>query len=141
MEILVTNEFQKTQLSKKHFPDAGLDIRSAVDIIVPAGGRVLVSTELFISIPVGMVGEIKSRSGLAVKHGITAFNGIIDGGYLGEVKVLLFNHSDKYFAVNKGDRIAQLLTSFVALENYTPVTEFSTETARSDNGFGSSGVK
>ncbi len=121
-----------------HPGDAGADLRSAVSVIVPARGKALVATGIRIALPLGVVGLVWPRSGLAVKNGIDSGAGVIDSGYRGEVKVLLFNHSDVDFKIEPGDRIAQLLAikhetlQFEAVDNLE-------ETERGDGGFGSTG--
>ena len=85
---------------------AGYDLNALVATTVPARGKVLVSTGLAFAIPVGNYGRIAPRSGLAAKHSIDVGAGVIDADYRGEVKVLLFNFSDKDFSIVPGDRIA-----------------------------------
>lgn len=128
-----------TQLTKKHETDAGLDICASEDTIVWAGERGIVPTGLHVSIPDGMVGLIWSRSGLSAKYGIEVGAGCIDAGYTGEVKIVLYNHSEKPFTIKAGDRIAQLLTIPVYLSNYGKVESLE-NTPRGSNGFGSTGV-
>jgi len=127
-----------TLLTKKHFSDAGLDVPSYEDVIIPARGSAIISTNLFVAIDKGYVGMLCSRSGLSVKHKIEVGAGIIDSAYRGEVKVHLFNHSDEPFQVNKGDRIAQLLTIPVMLGYYT-LSDSLESTERDLDGFGASG--
>lgn len=122
---------------------AGYDIYASESTIIPANGRALVSTALAIICPLGTYGRIAPRSGLAVKHGISTGAGVIDADYRGEVKILLFNHNDKDFQIEKGDRIAQLILERI----YTPEIEvlddqtWETEkvTQRGAGGFGSTG--
>lgn len=127
-------------------PDAaGYDIYASEATIIPANGRAMVSTALAIICPLGTYGRVAPRSGLAVKHGISTGAGVIDADYRGEVKVLLFNHNDKDFTVEKGDRIAQLILERI----YTPEIQvlddstWETEkvTQRGAGGFGSTGTK
>jgi len=128
-----------SKLYKRHIFDAGLDIKSNEEIIIEPNARKLLSTDLYIKIPNEYVGIIWSRSGLSVKHGIQVGAGCIDSTYTGEVKILLYNFGDKPFKVNVGDRIAQLLTIPINIENYEYVKELD-ETDRGENGFGSTGV-
>lgn len=119
--------------------DAGLDLRSVVDTELLPGIPQAVATGLQLEIPPGFEGQVRPRSGLALKHAITVPNapGTIDPGYRGEVKVILLNLGQQAFPVHTGDRIAQLV-----LARYEPVEwEESTlsETARGEGGFGSSG--
>lgn len=125
-------------LSKKHFEDAGLDVASSENIVVPAYSSAVISTNLYIAVPTGCVGLLWSRSGLSVKHNIEVGAGCIDSNYRGEVKVHLYNHSDTDFEVHNGDRIAQLLTIPVVLSTYNKVDKLS-DTDRGMNGFGSTG--
>jgi dUTP pyrophosphatase len=121
---------------------AGLDLRAAEACEIPAGGRVLVPTGLTIALPSGFEGQVRPRSGLAAKHGVTVLNapGTIDSDYRGEVKVILVNFGDASFAIARGDRIAQLIVApvtRVAIEETASLDE----TARGSGGFGSSGVR
>ena len=124
---------------------AGMDLRAAVPhdrpIILLPGRRVLVPTGMVVEIPHGFEGQVRPRSGLALKHGITCLNtpGTIDSDYRGEVKVILVNLGDEDFAVERGMRIAQLVLA--------PVSQLSVEeraaagaTARGAGGFGSTGT-
>jgi len=128
------------QLTKKHPRDAGLDIRSAEKTKVYPFKRKLISTDLYVDIPEGFVGEVWARSGLAVKHGVIVGAGVVDSGYTGELKVLLFNMSDEVLEIEKGDRIAQLITKPIYTGEYEKVTIID-EAERGDKGFGSSGTK
>jgi len=121
---------------------AGLDLRAAESCEIAAGGRALVPTGLTIALPHGFEGQVRPRSGLAAKHGVTVLNapGTIDYDYRGEVKVILVNFGDAPFHIARGDRIAQLI---VAPVTRVAVEEASTldATARGSGGFGSSGVR
>jgi dUTP pyrophosphatase len=120
--------------------DAGADLRSTEDVELAAGDRALVKTGIRIALPVGLVGLVHPRSGLAVKHGITVLNapGTIDAGYRGEIMVPLYNSSNESFSISRGDRIAQLLFQRVEVARFIEVTELP-ESSRGDTGFGSSG--
>lgn len=120
--------------------DAGCDLRSFDDLVLPAGGRALVRTGVKIAMPDGYVGLVHPRSGLAVKHGITVLNapGTIDAGYRGEIMVPLLNTSSEDFEISKGDRIAQLLFQRIEIARFIPV-EVLPESSRGETGFGSSG--
>ena len=119
---------------------AGYDLNALEATTVPARGKVLVSTGLAFAIPVGNYGRIAPRSGLAAKHSIDVGAGVIDADYRGEVKVLLFNFSDKNFSIVPGDRIAQMI-----IEKYSPTELVEVEdldgTERGAGGFGSTGVQ
>ncbi|EKF19216.1 dUTP diphosphatase [Nitratireductor pacificus] len=124
---------------------AGMDLRAAVPedrrIVLLPGRRVLVPTGFTLEIPEGFEGQIRPRSGLALKHGITCLNapGTIDSDYRGEVQVLLINHGEDDFAITRGLRIAQLLIAPVCRAVVEERTEAG-ETARGAGGFGSTGV-
>lgn len=119
---------------------AGLDLYSAHDYQVPAGGRCLCLTDLQVSIPEGCYGRVAPRSGLAVKHGIDVGAGVVDADYRGNLGVLLFNLSDVDFKVARGDRIAQLVCERIAYPD--PVEcESLDKTERGEGGFGSTGMR
>ena len=120
---------------------AGADVRSKIDTIVPAHGRTLIPTGMFVAIPEGYEIQVRPRSGLALKKGITVLNtpGTIDADYRNEIGVILFNTTDEDFVVNAGDRIAQIVLAKVEQINWVEVDELD-ETDRAD-GFGHTGVK
>lgn len=124
---------------------AGVDLEAAVDANTPiklgSGERALVPTGLKMAIPVGYEIQIRPRSGLAIKNGITALNspGTIDADYRGEVKVILINHSDEAFVIERGMRIAQMVLAPV-LQAAFQVVDSLDETERGAGGFGSTGV-
>lgn len=121
--------------------DAGADLVSNQEAIVPARGRILVKTGLKLALPFGYVGLVHPRSGLALKHGITVLNtpGTIDSGYRGEVGVVLYNSTDSDFEVHVGDRIAQLVIQKYETGIFNIVDSLD-ETSRGEGGFGSTGV-
>jgi len=121
---------------------AGADVRSTIDIVIPAHGRALVPTGLFIAVPSDYEMMVRPRSGLALKKGITVLNtpGCVDADYRGEVGVILFNTTNEDFVINAGDRIAQLVLNKVEQVNWIPV-EGLDETERKDGGFGSTKIK
>lgn len=121
---------------------AGADVRSKIDTIVPAHGRKLVPTGMFIAVPSGYEAQVRPRSGLALKKGITVLNtpGTIDADYRGEVGVILFNTSDEDFEVKAGDRIAQIVLSKIEQINWVEVDKLD-ETERGEGGFGHTAVK
>lgn len=120
--------------------DAGADLKSSQDAVVPARGRVLVQTGVKIALPAGHVALVHPRSGLAAKHGITVLNtpGTVDAGYRGEIMVTLYNSTDEDFKINRGDRIAQLVIQKFEHANFIQVTELP-DSARGTGGFGSTG--
>ena len=119
---------------------AGLDITSAEDLILEPGQRHAVATGFAIEIPRGFEVQVRPRSGLAIKNGITCLNtpGTIDSDYRGEVKVILVNLSKEPFAVRRGERIAQLVPAPVLRADFVEVGELG-ESARGSGGFGSTG--
>jgi dUTP pyrophosphatase len=122
---------------------AGLDLAAALDapITLAPGERKLVPTGLAMAIPPGWEGQVRPRSGLAAKFGVTCLNtpGTIDADYRGEVKVLLINHGDAPFVVQHGERIAQLVIAAVGRAELVQVDELA-DTQRGEGGFGSTGV-
>ena len=120
---------------------AGSDLRSNEDLIVPPHDRALVHTGLYLKIPDRFFLDIRPRSGLALKHGITVLNtpATIDADYRGEIMVLLFNTSDVPFTIHRGDRIAQALLMRRYDITWKPVQTLD-ETGRGVQGFGSSGL-
>jgi dUTP pyrophosphatase len=119
---------------------AGLDVVSAEELVLPPGGRHAVATGFAIAIPEGYEVQVRPRSGLALKHGITCLNtpGTIDADYRGEVKVVLANLGSEPFEVKRGERIAQLVPAQVQRALFVEVAELD-ETARGAGGFGSTG--
>jgi len=123
--------------------DAGLDLRASSDAVLDPGARALIGTGLAIAVPVGWVGLVHPRSGLAAKHGITVLNapGTVDSGYRGEIMVTLLN-TDLHtpFRIERGDRIAQLLLQRVGTVELVEVDELE-DSDRGETGFGSSGTR
>lgn len=120
---------------------AGMDLRSKLDVVVRPHERALIGTGLYVAVPVGWELQVRPRSGLALKHGITVLNspGTVDSDYRGEVGVVLYNSSEVPFTVKKGDHIAQGVLSQVAHCRWEPVEELD-DTTRGTGGFGSTGV-
>lgn len=121
---------------------AGADIVSAEDAVIEPGAIHAVATGIALAIPEGYEGQVRPRSGLALKHGVTVLNapGTIDADYRGELKVILINHGPQPFRVARGDRVAQLVVAAVAPVTFERVEALS-DTARAAGGFGSTGVK
>jgi dUTP pyrophosphatase len=119
---------------------AGMDVLSAEDLTLEPGSRHAVATGLAVAIPSGYEIQVRPRSGLALKHGISVPNtpGTIDSDYRGELKVILINHSAEPFAIHRGDRVAQLVLAPVTLARWSEVAELD-ETERGSGGFGSTG--
>lgn len=122
---------------------AGLDLRAAVaeDLVLPPGGRALVPTGLILEIPPGWEGQVRPRSGLALRHGIGVINapGTIDSDYRGEVGVILINLGDQPFRLQRGDRIAQLVLAPVERVEWEEADSLE-DSQRGPGGFGSTGV-
>lgn len=123
---------------------AGMDIRAALEepITLKSGERCLIPTGLQMALPEGYEAQIRPRSGLAIRNGITMLNspGTIDADYRGEVKVIAINHGDEDFIVNHGDRIAQMVIAPVVQLKVQEVSELD-ETVRGEGGFGSTGIQ
>ena len=119
---------------------AGLDIASAEELVLEPGGRHAVATGFAVEIPHGYEVQVRPRSGLAIRNGITCLNtpGTIDSDYRGEVKVILVNLGSEPFAVRRGERIAQLVPAPVLRAHFTESLGLA-ETARGSGGFGSTG--
>ncbi len=124
-----------------HPGDAGMDVRSIEEVTLSPGARALIHTGLVLMLPPNAEAQVRPRSGLALKHGITVLNtpGTIDAGYRGEVGVILINLGTEPFVVEKGMKIAQLVVSPVAQAEVVEVTSVD-ETDRGAGGFGSTGV-
>ncbi|PRQ10355.1 dUTP diphosphatase [Corynebacterium sp. 13CS0277] len=128
--------------ARAHRGDAGVDLYATDDVTLAPGHRALVGTGIALALPLGYVGLIHPRSGLALKHGISVVNtpGTIDADYRGEIKVCLINHDlEAPFEVRRGDRIAQLLIQKVELVDFVEVDELD-DTTRGTSGYGSTGV-
>ena len=123
---------------------AGADLRAALeeDMSLSPGERALVPTGFAMALPAGYEAQIRPRSGLAYKHGITCLNtpGTIDADYRGEVKVLLINHGQEAFTITRGERIAQMVIAPITQPDFVQV-ETLDDTARGAGGFGSTGTK
>ena len=125
---------------RAHASDAGLDLYSAVDVTIPPGETRLVGTGLALELPPGTEGQIRPRSGLALKHGVTVLNspGTIDEGYRGELGVILINHGRATFEIRHGMKIAQLVVQSRLALDVVEATQLS-DTDRGSGGFGSTG--
>ena len=125
---------------RAHPGDAGLDLFAAADVDIPPGEARLVGTGLAIELPPGTEGQIRPRSGLALRHAVTVLNapGTVDAGYRGEVGILLVNHGREAFRVRQGMRVAQLVVTPVVEVEVVEADALS-DTARGGDGFGSTG--
>jgi len=121
---------------------AGCDVRALVDAVVSPGERCLVPTGVMLEVPEGYECQIRPRSGLALRFGITVLNSpsTIDSDFRGVIQILLFNSSDTAYAVKAGDRIAQFVFAPVTISSFVVVDQLS-ETDRGESGFGSTGYK
>lgn len=123
---------------------AGLDLMASVKepVRIEPGERKLIGTGLHIALPEGFEAQIRPRSGLALKHGITVLNspGTIDSDYRGEIKVLLINHSNETFQIENGDRIAQMVVQRYEYVQLVTVEQLP-ETQRGEGGYGHTGIK
>lgn len=123
-------------LTRGHSNDAGSDLHSMIDIIVPPADNVIIPTGVKIELPTNTFGLVQSRSGLAFKFSVEASNaGVIDEGYRGEIKVKLYNHGNEPYHVLKNDRVAQL----IVLPVIYPEIESIKTTERGEGGFGHTG--
>ena len=143
MKLNIVNKSDNAMPCYETVNSAGMDLRAYLpdgELVIKPMQRALVPTGLFMEIPVGYEGQVRPRSGLAIKSGITVLNspGTIDADYRGEVKVILINLSDSDFVIKSGDRIAQLV---IAKQEQPEVVEVQTlsETERGAGGFGHTG--
>jgi dUTP pyrophosphatase len=122
---------------------AGMDLRAAIDgdVVLPPSGRALIPTGLALALPPGYEGQVRPRSGLALRHGITVLNspGTIDSDYRGEVSVVLINHGGEDFVVRRGERIAQLVVAAV-VDCVLEEVDTLPDSGRGAGGYGSTGV-
>jgi len=121
---------------------SGMDVRSVEDLVLEPGGIEIVKTGLKPVIPVGLEIQVRSRSGMAAKHGVAVLNspGTIDASYRGEIGVILINHGPAPYTIRVGDRIAQLVVAKVEMVQ-VEATDSLPETTRGEGGFGSTGTK
>ena len=144
MKVAIINKSNNALPSYETAASAGLDIRAFIEekLTLSPGERKLIKTGLFLEIPEGYEAQVRPRSGLALKNGITVLNspGTIDADYRGEIGVILINHSSENFEINSGDRIAQLIFAKVEQAVWFE-TESLNETERGEGGFGSTGKK
>lgn len=144
MKVAIINKSKHALPKYETTLSAGVDLRANIDspIMLKPLERALVKTGLFIALPEGYEAQVRPRSGLAFKNGITVLNspGTIDADYRGEIGVILVNLSNENFTVNDGERIAQLVVAKCEQAEFFEVTELN-ETVRGAGGFGSTGVK
>ena len=144
MTIKIINKSQHDLPSYETIASAGMDLRANLEqsIELKPLERAIVKTGLFIELPIGFEAQVRPRSGLAAKNGITVLNspGTIDADYRGEIGVILVNLSADDFIIKNGERIAQLIIAKHERADWISVQELS-ETSRGESGFGSTGVK
>jgi len=144
MKIRIVNKSKHPVPTYETIHSAGMDIRANLDnpILLKSMQRALIPTGLFVEIPVGYEAQIRPRSGLAFKNGITVLNtpGTIDADYRGEVKVIIINLSKEDFEVKDGERVAQMIIAAHERANWEEVNELA-ETTRGSGGFGHTGTK
>jgi dUTP pyrophosphatase len=143
MKIQITNKSKHALPSYETDASAGMDLRANIDesITLKPLERTIVKTGLFIALPVGTEAQVRPRSGLSAKNGVTVLNapGTIDADYRGEIGVILVNLSNENFVINDGERIAQMVIAKHERANWEEVDILS-ETKRGTGGFGSTGV-
>lgn len=144
MKIKIVNKSKHALPAYETAFSAGMDLRASLDepILLKPMERVLVPTGLFIELPAGYEAQIRPRSGLAIKKGISLVNtpGTIDADYRGEIKIITINLSGEDFIIQDGERIAQMIISRHETAEWTEVEELN-ETSRGEGGFGHSGTK
>lgn len=144
MEVKIINKSQHPLPNYETIASAGMDLRANLSepIILNPLERAIVKTGLFIELPIGFEAQVRPRSGLSAKKGITVLNspGTVDADYRGEIGVILVNLSNEAFVVENGERIAQLIIAKHERAVWVEVQEL-TETSRGEGGFGSTGVK
>ena len=142
MNICIINKSKNSLPAYETAHAAGMDLRADIEatMVLQPMERKLVPTGLFMELPVGFEAQIRPRSGLAFKHGISIVNspGTIDADYRGEIKVLLINLSTELFEINNGDRIAQMVVAKHETVSWSEVDELS-ETSRGQGGYGHTG--
>jgi dUTP pyrophosphatase len=148
VRVKFTNNSDNLDPTHKYLDDSGMDLRANLpdgDMTISCGKVQLVPTGLHFELPESMEIQVRPRSGLAVKHGVTVLNtpGTVDRGYTGEVKVILINHGESDFNIKHGDRIAQAVISPVISGRWCKLIKSDTlsDTDRSEGGFGSTGKK
>lgn len=144
MQIKIINNSQHPLPNYETIASAGMDLRANIteSIVLKPLERALIKTGLFIELPIGFEAQVRPRSGLAFKKGITVLNspGTVDADYRGEIGVILVNLSNEEFTIENGERIAQLIIAKHERAEWIEAEEL-TETSRGEGGFGSTGVK
>jgi len=143
MKIEIINKSNHNLPHYETNSSAGMDLKAFIDepVILNSLERKIIKTGLYISLPIGFEAQVRSRSGLSIKHGLCVLNspGTIDADYRGEVGIILINLSQESYTINNGDRIAQLVIASHEQAQWIEVNELS-KTVRGINGFGSTGI-
>ena len=144
MKVNIINRSAHALPNYETIASAGMDLRANLEepVVLPPLGRAIIKTGLFIELPIGYEAQVRPRSGLAAKKGVTVLNspGTVDADYRGEIGVILVNLSNEAFTIENGERIAQLVIAKHERAEWIEV-ETLTETSRGAGGFGSTGVK
>ena len=144
MKVNIINKSAHALPNYETIASAGMDLRANLEepVVLPPLGRAIIKTGLFIELPIGYEAQVRPRSGLAAKKGVTVLNspGTVDADYRGEIGVILVNLSNEAFTIENGERIAQLVIARHERAEWTEVDAL-TETSRGAGGFGSTGVK
>jgi len=142
MEIRIVNKSKHDLPKYETEASAGMDLRANLDepVLLKPLERTLIPTGLFIELPLGFEAQVRPRSGMAIKHGITVLNtpGTIDADYRGEIKVIIVNLSNQNYEINDGERVAQMIIAAHAKANWLQVKELN-KTERGAGGFGHTG--
>jgi len=123
---------------RAHDTDAGYDLRTPKRVVIHRNSSETIDTGVHIEIPAGMFGKLESKSGLNVNHSVVSHGGVIDCGYTGSIRAKLYNHGERDYVFEKGDKIVQLIFHRYEAPEFELVNEFD-ETERGDSGFGSTG--
>ena len=135
MNIILDNGAFKPEFA--HKTDAGADLRSPIETVVPARGNVVIDTGVHVEIPEGYTIFLKSKSGLNVKHNLIG-EGVVDSGFTGSIRVKLYNLGDNDYQILRGDKIIQMVILPCVYCEFTEVEQFA-DSERGDGGFGSTG--
>jgi len=146
MKVQIINKSSNPLPTYKHIGDAGMDVRANIDydILLQPKQRVIIDTGLYFNLPDNVEIQVRPRSGLAARNGITVLNspGTLDPPYNGMLKIIVLNTSNESFQIQHGDRIAQIVfNKFETVTKFNVVDKFETTTSRGEGGFGSTGIK
>lgn len=120
--------------------DAGIDLKTPVDVVIPAGGSAVIDTGVHVELPPNTFGKLESKSGLNVKHGVVCLGGVIDEGYTGSIVTRIYNLGSEDYTFKAGDKVVQMVIQPVVYANGLKyVRDISIDSARGSDGFGSTG--